>query len=772
MPSPTPTPRALRWATCCAALSAAGLGLDAERAARAQGVAPAVAPAASAAKDAPAAAASAASAADTGVLPVVRARAAAEPQGRDGVQATTVRIGKGAQDPRDVPQSLTVVTERLIDDRNLDTVRDALRNTAGISFLAAEGGEQDIRLRGFALQSTGDVFVDGMRDPAFYDRDTFFLDQLEVLRGSASLLFGRGSTGGAVNQVTKVPRLLTEHRFEVTLGNHEYLRAVGDFNLRLAPSTALRLGTMYTHAANDGAGTPLDKQGLAATLRSGIGERHEWSAALYLLDNDNGINYGLPYIRRRAGAPVEDTTLLPVSPTAYYGMASDRNHGQAETATLGHTWRPARGQQLVTKLRLGHYTRDQRASTIRLGGAALQPGGIGATLETIGPASVLTRATQLKIQSMDTLYAQSDWSSSFAAWGLRHEVQAGLDLAQERKHVRAALSAAQGGVDLVKPNTLVGSPDDGARINEDARRLREASAYESRGAGLYLQDLLELRPGWKLLLGLRYDRLVGDYDSFAIPANAAGPQSTTSYRMKVGELSKRAGLLYQPNERVSLHFAGATSFNTSGDAYSLSAANVDIPPEQAINLELGARIDSADGDFSVRTAVFRSTKLHERNTDPLVNLVTLSGRRHAAGFEIDLAGRPAPQWEVFASYMWLPVATIDEGSPGAEGQGTRPSLTPRHTGSLWTTYQLTQALRAGGGLNARSSQTPNRNPGFAVPGFVTADLMAEYQAVYGKLIFKLNVSNVTDKRYADQLYTAHYVPGAGRLVQLSGTYKF
>jgi catecholate siderophore receptor len=90
-------------------------------------------------------------------LPEVRAKAQAEPQGKDGVQANTTTIGKGRQDIRDVPQSITVVTEKLIDDRNLDTVRDVLRNTAGVSFLAAEGGEQDIRLRGFALQTTGDV---------------------------------------------------------------------------------------------------------------------------------------------------------------------------------------------------------------------------------------------------------------------------------------------------------------------------------------------------------------------------------------------------------------------------------------------------------------------------------------------------------------------------------------------------------------------------------------------------------------------------------------
>ena len=144
-------------------------------------------------------------------LPAVKAKAKKEAeQGKDGLQATETSIGKGRQEIRDIPQSITVVTEKLIDDRNLDTLKETLKQTAGISFLAAEGGEEDIRLRGFPLQATGDVFVDGMRDPAFYERDTFNYDRLEVLRGSASMLFGRGSTGGAVNQVNKQPRLIDQ----------------------------------------------------------------------------------------------------------------------------------------------------------------------------------------------------------------------------------------------------------------------------------------------------------------------------------------------------------------------------------------------------------------------------------------------------------------------------------------------------------------------------------------------------------------------------------
>ena len=98
---------------------------------------------------------------------VVKAAAEAEPQGKDSLRTTTTRIGKGKQQLRDIPQSVTVVTEKLLDDRKIDTVKEALKMTSGITFLAAEGGEEDVRLRGFPVNTTGDLFIDGMRDPAY-----------------------------------------------------------------------------------------------------------------------------------------------------------------------------------------------------------------------------------------------------------------------------------------------------------------------------------------------------------------------------------------------------------------------------------------------------------------------------------------------------------------------------------------------------------------------------------------------------------------------------
>ena len=697
---------------------------------------------------------------------VVKAAAEAEPQGKDSLRTTTTRIGKGKQQLRDIPQSVTVVTEKLLDDRKIDTVKEALKMTSGITFLAAEGGEEDVRLRGFPVNTTGDLFIDGMRDPAFYDRDTFNMDRIEVLRGSASMLFGRGSTGGAVNQVSKQARLIDQNQVDVTLGSYQYRRVVADVNVKTGDDSALRINAMRTVADNNGAGTSLDKYGFAADYRWGIGTRDEFEVGFFYLNNDNGINYGLPYVRKSATNAA--LTTIPVDPSSYYGLSSDYNHGSAGYASFAHTHRFSSDTELVTRIRKGDFNRDQRASTVRIAGAALQPGGIAATRENFSSATVLTRGTQNKIQSMENLFAQSDLSTRFEALGVKHEVLTGADFAWEKKIVRGARNAAQGGIDITKPTTTIGAGG-GGRVDETARIIAKTSEFESIAAGVYAQDLVQLAEHWKLLAGLRYDGMSAQYDSFNLTTSAV-----THYQQAIYKASQRFGVLYQPSDRHSFHLSYGTSFNTSGDTYSYSAQNVNTPPEKSMNLELGAKIDSADRRMSSRFALFRGVKLNERNTDPLINIAVLSGKRHATGFETDLVGKITPRWEVYGSYSWIWDAEIDKGAEGAEGRGARPSLIPKHQGSLWSSYQVTEKLRLGGGANARTRMTPNRNPaGLYSDGYITFDALAEYEAIADKLTLKANLTNLTNKFYADSLYAnGHYVPGVGRTLYLTASVKF
>ena len=678
------------------------------------------------------------------VLPTVKLKAAAEPSGKESLQATTTTIGKGKQELRDIPQSVTVMTERLMDDRNLDTLKAALHNAAGITFQAAEGGEEDVRVRGFSLAATGDLYIDGMRDPALYDRDTFNLDRVEVLRGSASMLFGRGSTGGVVNQVSKQPRLLNETEVALTAGSEGYLRGTLDHNQVTGENAALRLNAMHTQADNGGA--KVERQGVAGAFRWGIGTADEFSVALLAQRSDGVPNYGIGWLN--------GTIVKAIPANAYYGMASDYMKNDALMLNLSHLHRFEDGGELKTQLRTGRFSRDFWASTIRF-----TSGGSPAPT-TVDDSTTLYRGNQGRAHVYNTTYLQSDYSRSFQALGWKHSLLAGADLAIEGAD-RDSYSS-----NPTKPTTTVGTPNDGASIT-DTRVKAWARSFDSSAVGVYAQDMVEFTPEWKLVGGLRYDHFKGRNDVAATATAAAA-----TYERADDMLSKRLGLMYQPNALWSFHASYGTSFNTSGDTYSYDALGSNTPPEKSRNFELGAKLDLLDGALSTRAAIFHSEKYNERNRDPdtAATQYLLSGKRHAQGMELDFAGRLTPQWELFASYAYIWQARIDKSATASE-VGTDPGLTPEHSGSIWTTYRVLPALRLGLGVNGRSKQSPVGNAAVTAPAYMTTDLMAEY-TFSERVTAKLNVNNVTDELYADQLYRGHYVPGAARNVQLTITSKF
>ncbi|MCR5865950.1 MAG: TonB-dependent receptor [Aquincola tertiaricarbonis] len=704
---------------------------------------------------------------DAEALPAIRAKAAAEtaPTSKQNVQATDTRIGKGKQELRDVPQSITVLTERLIDDRNLDTLKDALKSTAGISFQAAEGGEEDIRLRGFSLQSTGDIFIDGIRDPAFYERDSFNWDRLELLRGSASMLFGRGSTGGAVNQVSKQPFSYDQKEVSVTVGSGNYVRATTDLNIKTGDNAALRINAMANMA--DNWGNKIDKRGIAPTFRWGIGLADEFSVGLYLLDNDNGVTYGLPWLNGagKDGGP----GLVPVSPRSYYGMSSDYAKANVTIGTAQHVHRFDNGGELRSALRISKYQRDQRASAVRFAGANAQPGRVAVDRDNISDATVLTRGTQNKAMDLDTVALQSDYTGKFKGFGGTHDIAAGVDFTDD-KFIGYAFSLPPG-VTVTKPTTTIGTPDNGVGVDESLRIVSQNRRFDSKGIGAYVRDQLQIAPNWKVLAGLRFDKFEGKYNTLSTTDAADGDRSDSLW-------SRRFAVLYQPTPFASFHLQYGTSFNTSGDTYQYDNLSRNTAPEKSRNIELGGKLDWAEGKYTTSFAIFHATKYNERNRDSDTANPTnylLSGERHAAGLDIDIAGRITPQWEVFASYAWIPSAKIDKGAPdgttlaAGEQVGSRPGLTPKHSGTVWTTYQLTPNWRVGAGINARSGMKPLQST-IVAPRWVTGDLMAEY--TMDKLAFKLNVSNFTDKHYADMLYRGHYIAGKPRTVMLTGTYTF
>ena len=702
-----------------------------------------------------------------GTLKAVTVTDTAEVQGKDALQTRKTSIGKGTQDIRDIPQSITVVTEKLMNDAKLNTLREALHYTAGITFAATENGtDQDIRLRGFPIASTGDLMIDGMRDPSQYDRDTFNLDRIEVMRGSASMLFGRGSTGGVVNQVTKKPMLADQTDVTLTGGSGGYFRTMVDMNKRLSETTALRINAMYNTADNGGAS--LDKNGIAPSYSWGIGTADEFSVGFFHLVNHNKPPSAIRYV---------NGNLAPVAAGAYYGTRADFANGEANY--LNGSWKHTFGDggELRTQFRSGVFERAQWGTAAGACGgtivSATQGCSAGAPAVTsLNPATFLTRSglTPRKDRYKAT-YVQSDYSNTFDWFGLKHEVLAGVDAAHEEANRFQNNGTTLG----VRPATTVGNDsgnNDYLVGTGNTPVWRPSSDYKAKAVGVFAQDLLEIAPMFKLLGGVRYDSFSGD---FATLGYATGVQNTaltrTSTHLSNSPWSYRGGLLFQPTPTQSYHVSYGTSFNTSADTYQyVTPQNANTPPEKSRNIEVGAKLDWLDGKLSTRGAIFRTEKYNERTTDAdfATNSFLLSGKRHTAGLELDVVGRITPQWEVYGSYSWTPVATIDAaGSAGASSVGQRVGLTPKQSGALWLSYQASGKFRVAlGGHGATENRPLAGTSGAAsatarVPGFMVFDAMAEYK-ITPDVFAQLNLNNVANKAYGDQLYPAFTILGPKR----------
>jgi catecholate siderophore receptor len=375
--------------------------------------------------------------------------------------------------------------------------------------------------------------------------------------------------------------------------------------------------------------------------------------------------------------------------------------------------------------------------------------------------TAINRQRQARGGEEHTVTSQTDYNSKFDFGGFKHALLLGAEIAREKAERWNYGQAAN----VTNPTTTVGNPNAypllAANYFSSAFRTGEVS-YTADTVGIYGQETLELTDQWKLVAGARYDTFKADYARAA----PAGPVQRTDRVW-----STRTGVLYQPTDEVSYYAAFGTSFNPSGELYSLDDRGTNTPPEKNRNLEIGAKWELFDGDLSLRTALFRSEKLNERNTDLAVTVEQnlLAGKRHTDGLEIEAAGRLTPQWEVFAGAARMR-ASIDKATgQQANTLGKVPINTPAYTVSLWTAYKIGAQWRVGAGLEAVGKRYANATNTAEVPAYTRADALLSYES--DRYMVKLNLLNAFNKRIYEGVYQGHVVPGTARTLQLSFEYK-
>lgn len=680
-------------------------------------------------------------------------------QSEDGYQATKTRVGKTVQDPQDIPQAVTTLTRTLMHDQQVGSLREALRNVSGLSINAAEGGRagDNFNLRGF--YTFGDIYLDNMRDTAQYNRETFNLEQVDVLRGSAAMLFGRGQAGGVINQVSKMAEIGDKNTITGSYGEYDYHQFTGDFNKQLTDTAAIRVNVMDRHEETyrknptTGDSPEFDRKGIAISFGAGIGTENEFFLNHIYTQTRDVPDFGIRFFNKR---PVNDGA-NGASDRTFWG--SDNNFDDSDTrVTTGiFTHKFSEDTQIRTQLRHANYQRAYWVKTPATGANPAFPtenGSVGGNVT--------------RYMDYETWNLQSDVSTKFELAGMKHEVLTGVEYLKENSY-RSTLLDLDGTT--------------GANFDRHTYNRANPNKFVADNYAVYVQDSIEFIPNWTVLAGIRRDEMDADYSS------------ATSPKLSYGENSYRTGLSWQPTPDRHYYVTFSDSFSPTADLYQLTV--VPQPSERSRTLEIGSKWLFMDGDLAVRTALFTATKDWERSTDLESTATILTKRRRTNGVEFEVTGKVTEDWDVFAGVALLDARIINVAenvnattgvitSADTRFEGQRARNTPIGTFNLWTTYALTNAWKIGGGVEAKGERyayqpgAANGGANFvnghfnpnAAPGYARVDLMAAYEQP--KWAVRLNVKNLLNKEYYDAVYDngGLVTPGNKRQAIVTTEYKF
>ncbi len=687
----------------------------------------------------------------------------------------------------DTPQSINVVPAEVIRQQGLNNLQDALRNVPGITLNAGEGGTHGdlVNLRGFSAGD--DYFMDGLRDTGLYDRDTFDYESIEVYKGPASTLFGRGSTGGVVNQVLKAPQLFPIDDFAVTGGSNGEIRATADVNYALSDTSAVRVDVMGQR--NNQEGRPFvraQRWGIAPSIAFGLGTGTTFTLKYLHQQEDNLPDYGIPFVH---GAPA------PVARETYYQFPQDdRFKTEVDVVTGRFEHRFDETWSLSDTLRYGHYWFDSRQTGATFGTAncftsAASPffyagGTLCATLPAASrvPTTAFNPLFPTLNVPLNQVYVLRDRPSSkgtiatamndltatarFTTGPLDHTLVMGTEYDNES----ADLYRFTNQNTVIAPTPLL-APNPFQPFPGTQTTIRQNPITKTNTLGLYVVDTIDIGPQWSVTGAVRFDHFRARFDQ------AIGTPSHFTHTDDVW--SPRAAVVYKPTPDISVYFSYGTSFNPSAENLSLAASNQALDPETDRTFEVGAKAQILNGMLSLTAAAFNTVKDNARITDPLSPaLQTLAGTLTVNGIEFGAQGRLTDNWEIVFGYTYLDPTAV--GLVAAGVHGPIPNTT-HNQANLWTTYDFDDGFKIGTGLNYVGDRSagvdivtiaPARLVA-RVPGYVTWDAMVGYK-IDDTFGLQLNAYNLTDEFYFGNSYFVrasenHTVPGPGRTFLLTAT---
>lgn len=637
-------------------------------------------------------------------------------------------------DLQHTPQSITVMNEDLLRTTGAFSLRDALRSAPGVTMAAGEGGRtgDSLTIRGF--QAHSDTYVDGLKDNGQYFRDTFNTQQVEVLKGPSGLLFGRGVTGGAVNLVTKKPSDTWTGDASATVGSESLYRIDGGIGGPVVKDVlAARLDAYYT-SSESFRDIELERWGVAPSATWHLLPTTDLTVRYLHQFEDSMMDYGIPVLNRRPA---------PVSHENYYGFRDDNFQEftvDMVTATVDH-----RFDEQFTLRAAGRFADYERFYMADI------PGAVTAGLAVPISQSLRLNDQQNTLANLELAYNdtidQRKLSVAVGADGSWEEYAfKGKDDNPNAANVDL-FNPQQPGHNPGAPTGLTGPLNQNNRTRADNYAAYAMLAYE------FVKD-------WTAILGVRVDRFHARFTDgpHVGTGNTPQPLPNPIVREQTDTMvNPRAGLVWDPLPELSLYASYSTSSNPTAETFGLNANADNLDPERTANYEVGAKTELFDRALLLTAAVFRLEKTDMRTPDPNGGPINvLDGEQRTDGVEFGAAGSIAKDWNVFAGYAYM-LAEITHSNTAGQG-GTTPINAPKHSGSVWITYDLGLGFDVGVGCTATSWRYAGGTQATRLPGYARFDAGAGWT---GRTWFaRLNVFNLADTEYFDAGSTNYVYPGA------------
>ncbi|WP_026355012.1 catecholate siderophore receptor Fiu [Massilia niastensis] len=680
----------------------------------------------------------------------------------------------------DTAQTVQVIKRELFEQQGALTLTEALRNTPGVgAFFLGENGNTNtgdaIFMRGF--DTSGSIFVDGVRDIGSVSRDTFNLEQIDVVKGPAGTDSGRGSPTGSVNLVTKKAFMADAVSAAITGGSASQKRVSADANtvLNAERGIALRLNVMAQDSDNPARDVVRNKRwAVAPSLGFGLnGATRVHLDYLHVKQNnipDGGVStVGLPGYTSPDPTRPFISAAKPVDPKNFYGSNDDYDDIKADMATvrIEHDFSP--------KLKLHNISRYGRTKQDYLLTAWLAN---AANLRTPVPTDPSTwtvaRSTRtVKDQENKILTNQTVLTSQFETGALSHTLVTGLELVNERQ-----LTYGLTGLGTMPAANLY-NPDPADPVTGLALRRTGAFAQgEIDTQSLYVFDTIKVGDRWIFNGGVRADHYSGDYNVVTLTNNVLVP---TKFDVGDTVYNGKFSALYKPTANSSVYAMVASSklppgssFTVSGNANS--AQNPIYEPQKTTTTEIGGKLDLLKQKLSLSAALFRTEVKNEVEQDPVDLQWYQTGRKRVQGVELGAIGELAPHWLVSAGYLYMDTSVEAGRLVTAAGENSL-TYTPKSSFTLWTTYDVNSSFKLGGGARYSGKLARGTDGAIGTPAYADAywvfDAMASYK-INDNVDLRLNVYNLADEEYVAAINKSgyRYTPGAPRSASLTANIRF